>query len=142
MLTKPSRSRCWRATAAAVTVPLEIGADTLITEIHPPATGQSTRDVRSPGEVADNDLCASGSQCRGPFVFPYDQRADRHTALAKQLDDGTTHSTNPSCGTSYKDRAVRRHVSASDICGRREIELCLREVPDFVAPAQATTQGF
>jgi len=41
--------------------------------------------------------------------------------LAKQLDDGATHSTNASCGTGYNDGAVKRHASASDIRGRRQI---------------------
>jgi hypothetical protein len=38
-----------------------------------------------------------------------------------QLDDGATHSTNASCGTGYNDGAVKRHASASDIRGRRQI---------------------
>jgi hypothetical protein len=100
---------------------LQIGRRRAHAEIHPPATRQSARNIRGPCEVADNDLCASGSQCRGPFIFPSDQRADRQIALAKQLDDGATHSTNASCGTGYNDGAVKRHASASDIRGRRQI---------------------
>jgi hypothetical protein len=38
-----------------------------------------------------------------------------------QLDDGAIHSTNASCGTGYNDGAVKRHASASDIRGRRQI---------------------
>jgi hypothetical protein len=41
--------------------------------------------------------------------------------LAKQIDDGATHSTNASCGTGYDDGAVKRHASASDIRGRQPI---------------------
>jgi hypothetical protein len=59
------------------------------------------------GEVSDNDFCADGSQCRGPFIFPSDQRADWKVALAKQLDDGATHSTNASRSAGYKNRVVK-----------------------------------
>jgi hypothetical protein len=60
-------------------------------------------------------------QCHGPFIFPSDQRADRQIALAKQLDYGATHSINASCGTGYNNGAVKRHASAFDIRGRRQI---------------------
>jgi len=75
------------------------------------------RNIRGPGEVAGNDLCTSGSQSRGPFIFPSDQRADRRVALVKQLDDGCNplHQPVTTIGLSSGMQ------SASDIRSRRQI---------------------
>jgi hypothetical protein len=54
------------------------------------ATLQSTRDIGSAGEVADNDLGADSSQRIGTFILASHKRANWQAALAQHLHNSAT----------------------------------------------------
>jgi hypothetical protein len=59
------------------------------------ATLQCAHDIPSPGEVAEHDLRADGSQRISASIFAPDKRANWQAALTKYLDNSATNCAQP-----------------------------------------------